>query len=162
MSTKKLLSYSSVFVANWLIARITFSLTFWIKFFLIYSIFLFNIIIFQYFFILSTNKMVRVNDNIFNKIIIMVLIFNIIGLPPFPIFFIKLFMVKLLIINYFYIALLLLIASRIFIYMYTSFTFKFLFNYSNKTFRINFNYNNYLIYLLISLTLFVTWTLITI
>ncbi len=141
---KSILTYSSIFSVNWIISSMLARARFWMKFFFVYIISLMILVILLYFNSLDLNKINNLYISKEVELRIIIRFFRVIGLPPFPIFFFKLTLVIML----FNISLmmrgLLLVSSRIFIYMYSSYVFKLLSMNNQKYFISVYIYKNIL------------------
>jgi len=133
-SLRIIISYSSVRHLSWIIRIIYISRFYWLKYFIIYSLILFNVLISIY-----KNKIYRLRQLFgidFNSII---LFFSLGGLPPFLGFFIKVIVINSLInLNYYFILIILLASSLIRLFYYTRLR---MFIYLNNNINLNKRFN---------------------
>lgn len=117
----KLIAFSSINQVRWLLSTLLVSKLLWKIYFFVYIIILFNIIlIFKNFNLFYLNQLFSLN--FFNKPLKLIIIINVLsmgGIPPFIGFFSKLLVIQFLIkINYFSLTLFIVIFSLIMLYFY--------------------------------------------
>lgn len=146
INLKSLLTYSSINQSSWLMLLIFLKNSLWLSYFLTYS-FIYIIL----FYTLSLYKYNLNHINLYNnnfKIIILIFILNIAGLPPFSFFTFKWFRIFLSInntINLFFILILIILRSFIILYLYINISYIRIFLLINKPkiLLINLNFFNF-------------------
>lgn len=138
---KTLLTYSSINQSRWLMILIYLKNILWISYFIIYSL-----IYMCLFFTLSLYKHYfnYINRNNNYKIIILILIINISGLPPFSFFIFKWFRIFIIInnsINLFFIIIIIIFRSFFIFFLYINISYIRIFISLIKSKILNFNYN---------------------
>nr|APX39668.1 NADH dehydrogenase subunit 2 [Chaetocnema depressa] len=126
MSLRKLLTYSSINHMGWMLSSMMFFKTIWLNYFFIYSIINFNMIsIFYYFNIYYMNQIHLIfTQNKLLKLMFMMNLFSLGGLPPFLGFYPKWLVLNMLISNQFYfISLILVVLTLITLFYYIRLTF---------------------------------------
>jgi len=123
---KKLLAYSSVFRVNWIITSFVRSSRFWIKFIIIYGVIKICVIIINFNPKSTRNKSILRRRGLAASLINIFLLLAIIGLPPFPVFFLKLWVVRKTREIAPVLSLTLILASVLLIFLYISFCIKIL------------------------------------
>jgi len=116
---KTLIAFSSIFILSWLLPICTsLELTIYYLFFYVISLF-FLIWSVSEFSVTEVNQLFLIKRSFLVKITMFFSLFSLIGIPPLPIFWAKIELINYLImINFWRIAILLLMASFFFIYLY--------------------------------------------
>nr|WEF74988.1 NADH dehydrogenase subunit 2 [Amblyomma mixtum] len=151
-TVKKILIFSSISHQGWIISLILMKSNFWLTYMLIYSSLIFKISSnFEKMISFSMSSMFFVYKKYSEKISIISLMLSLGGMPPFLGFFIKLSSIIILINNFNFIIIILIMSSMINIYFYlriltpllfiNNYNFKnhFKKNHSNKNFILNMN-----------------------
>nr|AVT43684.1 NADH dehydrogenase subunit 2 [Agathymus micheneri]AVT43708.1 NADH dehydrogenase subunit 2 [Agathymus micheneri] len=152
ISLRKLLSFSSINNLGWMMSAIMISENLWMLYFLLYSFF--TMIMCFTFFIMNTyfiNQLFLFNFNYLTKILLMINLLSMGGLPPFLGFFPKWIIINFLMnMNFQLICFIFIFMSLITLFFYIRIIFScILFNYLKlKWFKIKIKYN-FMIYVLI-------------
>ena len=157
---KKILAYSSVFRLNWIIARLFFREIFWLKFLIIYGALKLSVILINFNLIATSNKFNLRVRKLSLKILMVIRFLAIIGVPPFPIFFLKILIVKKMLIIFRGLTARLLVSSVALIFMYLSFSIKILTNSSQLIFTRSMYYTKWLTVSTNALSIFASWSFI--
>ena len=139
---KKLLGFSSIFTLGWILTILSSSSILWFIFLMGYGI---NLIFLTY--ILNTKDRFKIKILIseldFNSFIILGLtLIAIRGIPPFIGFFLKLLILKVLVIDFFLIGLIMALSSLLLIYAYLNLVF-FSLRFSRRKLLLNFRFFNF-------------------
>ena len=157
---KIIIAYSSINQSRWIILIIYTKILSWLIYFTFYSITLISLIFIFNFFKISKNFSIKFLNNKLNLNLILILIlFNIAGLPPFSFFFIKWYSIFIFIkLNkLFSIILIIIIRSLFILFIYSNILYHslFLFKFESKLIKpiINKNYNPIYFYLILPLSI---------
>lgn len=157
---KILIRYSSINHSAWIIILIYLKSLIWFKYYILYRFI--NIIRLTIFNLFNVN--INLNYNLFNNwkfnLLLIIIIFSLVGLPPFTLFYIKWYRIffSLFNSNLFILLILLIFRSLFILYIYTNIIILniFFYRYKSKIIKCNtLNFNDIHL-LLLSLRLFLT------
>nr|YP_011017367.1 NADH dehydrogenase subunit 2 [Amblyomma parvitarsum]WQF69030.1 NADH dehydrogenase subunit 2 [Amblyomma parvitarsum] len=156
---KKILVFSSISHQGWLISLILMKSNFWFSYMIVYSMLIFKITYFLKKFNANYSyNLFVLQKNSLNKISMIMMMMSLGGMPPFLGFFIKLISIMILIKNWSFIIIILIISSMINIYFYicviTPSLFLNLLNMNNLI-KIKPFFKNFLINLNVLITIFI-------
>nr|UXG56631.1 NADH dehydrogenase subunit 2 [Cerceris albofasciata] len=159
-SLKKIITFSSMIHSSWMMILINLNIKIWMIYFFIYSISMFMMSLYFNIYKINNNNNLLKIKNIYKKMIFLMIMLNMMGLPPFSLMWINFSLIWSMILNFdmkSMIILISLILSKLFMlitYMKLSLN---LF-YMNKFNIKNLNYNNYkknkLIFILMMIMMF--------
>lgn len=139
---KILLTYSSINQSGWIFILIYFKNIIWIKYFSFYSLILIRLRYFIYNFKIykNLNNFYKLNFNI----ITLLFIFNVAGLPPFTLFYLKWYSIFIFLINsnILILLILLIVRSLIILYIYSNIITNSLFLFKIKSKLLNYSFNH--------------------
>nr|ALO70531.1 NADH deshydrogenase subunit 2 [Espanoliella jeanneli] len=125
ISLRKIMAYSSINHIGWMLAALLFMKTVWLMYFSIYLIISWNLVLFfKKFNINYINHLISYSNNSYLKILFMMNLLSLGGLPPFLGFFPKWMIMQLLIKNNFYLlSFMMIMMTLIPLYFYMRLTF---------------------------------------
>nr|YP_011017354.1 NADH dehydrogenase subunit 2 [Amblyomma tigrinum]WQF69017.1 NADH dehydrogenase subunit 2 [Amblyomma tigrinum] len=120
---KKILIFSSISHQSWIMTLMIAKSNFWIMYMLVYSFLIYKITsILEYWNVSTISKFLNQNKNFHTKMSITMMMFSLGGMPPFMGFLIKLISILILIMNWNFILVVLIMSSMINIYFYIQLT----------------------------------------
>jgi len=138
---KILLSYSSINQSRWIILLIFLKNIIWLKYFIFYIIILLNIFLIIHYFKITFNRIYTTSRQIKFNLIFIILIFNLAGIPPYSLFYIKWLTIFISIYNsnIFIILIIIILSSLFILYIYINITINSLFlnKFNSKIIKFN-------------------------
>nr|ASY95844.1 NADH dehydrogenase subunit 2 [Atta opaciceps] len=154
---KMIIAYSSINQSSWMILMIYMKTLSWLMYFIFYSFSLMSLIFIISLFKMFKNSMTMMSNNINLNLLFLFILFNVSGMPPFSMFFMKWYSIFLFmkLNNLIMIMIIMMFSSLFMLFIYNNMLFHalFLFKFESKLIKLNYYYNNISMFILLPLSL---------